>query len=135
MTAYIDPSPDNWQAFKDLPRNTPIHMLNLIKFHDLAQYPEGHPDRGNGITGREAYRKYVAGFRAVAEALGAKMVWQGDLECAVTGPADEWDEAFVMGYPDSTAFFAMVKDPGYQTDVIAHRTAAVKDSRLIRFGG
>ena len=135
MTSYIDPSPDNWQRFKDLPRDRPIHMLNLIKFHKLAQYPEGHPDHGNGISGREAYAKYAAGFRAVAEKLGAKMVWQNELECVVTGPKDEWDEAFVMGYPGSTAFFAMVKDDGYQADVVAHRTAAVKDSRLIRFGG
>ena len=135
MTNYIDPGPDNWQTFKDLPRDRPIHMLNLIKFHDLAQYPPGHPDHGKGVTGREAYRKYADGFRAVAEALGAQMVWQGDLECVVTGPADEWDEAFVMGYPNSAAFFAMIKDPGYQSEVIAHRTAAVKDSRLIRFGG
>jgi hypothetical protein len=39
---YIDPSRENWQAFKDLPRDTPIHMFNLIKFHDLAQYPADH---------------------------------------------------------------------------------------------
>ena len=135
MTSYIDPSPDNWQRFKDLPRDRPIHMLNLIKFHGLAQYPADHPDHGEGISGREAYAKYASGFRAVAEKLGAKMVWQGDLECVVTGPEGEWDEAFVMGYPNSAAFFAMVKDDGYQADVVAHRTAAVKDSRLIRFGG
>ena len=135
MTDYIDPSPENWQQFKDLPRDRPIHMLNLIKFHDLAQYPADHPDYAKGVTGREAYGKYANGFRAIAEGLGAKMVWQGDLECVVTGPGDEWDEAFVMGYPDSNAFFAMVKDPGYQAEVIAHRTAAVKDSRLIRFAG
>ena len=135
MAAYIDPSPDNWQRFKDLPRDRPIQMLNLLKFHDLAQYPEGHPDRDMGRTGREAYAIYAHGFREVAEKLGAKMVWQGDLECVVTGPEGEWDEGFVMGYPNSTAFFAMVKDDGYKSDVVAHRTAAVKDSRLIRFGG
>ena len=131
---YIDPSRENWALFKSLPRDTPIRMLNLIKFHDLAQYPADHPDHGKGVTGRDAYRTYAEGFRAVAERLGAKMVWQGDLECVVTGPADEWDEAFVMGYPDSVAFLAMVTDPGYKADVVAHRTAAVKDSRLIRFG-
>ena len=135
MTTYIDPSRENWQAFKELPRDTPIHMLNLIKFHDLAQYPADHPDHGNGRTGREAYQIYAAGFQGVAEKLGAKMVWQGDLECVVTGPAGEWDEAFVMGYPGSAAFFAMVMDPAYQSEVVAHRAAAVKDSRLIRFGG
>lgn len=135
MTSYIDPSPANWQSFKDLPRDRPIHMLNLIKFHDSAQYPADHPDHGKAISGREAYQKYSRGFQGVAEKLGAKMVWQGDLECVVTGPPGEWDEAFVMGYPNSAAFFAMVTDPAYKGDIVAHRTAAVKDSRLIRFGG
>ena len=135
MPAYIDPSRENWQAFKDLPRDTPIHMLNLIKFHELAQYPADHPDHGKGVTGRAAYRKYAAGFQAVAAKLGAKMVWQGELECVVSGPVGEWDEAFVMGYPDANAFLAMVMDDGYKADVVAHRTAAVADSRLIRFRG
>ena len=135
MTVYIDPSPENWQQFKNLPRDRPIHMLNLIKFHDLAHYPPDHPDHAKGVTGRQAYGKYANGFRAIAERLGAKMVWQGEMQCVVTGPADEWDEAFVMGYPDAKAFFAMVMDDGYKAEVVAHRTAAVKDSRLIRFAG
>ena len=131
---HIDPAPDNWAKFKSLPRDTPIHMLNLIKFHDLAQYPVDHPDHGKGVTGREAYRIYAEGFQDVAAKLGAKMVWQPPLECVVTGPADEWDEAFVMGYPNAGAFLAMVTDPHYIADVVPHRTAAVADSRLIRFG-
>ena len=135
MPGHIDPSPEGWELFKSLPRDTPIHMLNLIKFHDLAQYLVDHPDHGKGRTGREAYRIYARGFQGVAEKLGAKMVWHGELECVVTGPQGEWDEGFVMGYPSSTAFFAMVQDPAYKSDVVAHRTAAVKDSRLIRFGG
>ena len=134
MTAYIDPDRANWEAFKALPRDTPIRMLNLIKFHALAQYPADHPNHGQGVSGRAAYARYANGFKAVAAKLGAEMVWQGPLECTVTGPADEWDEAFVMGYPNAAAFLAMVTDPGYKADVVAHRTAAVADSRLIRFG-
>ena len=30
---------------------------------------------------------------------------------------------------------AMVKNPDYARDALPHRTAAVADSRLIRFGG
>ena len=61
MAGHIDPSRENWQAFKDLPRDTPIHMLNLIRFRDVAEYPEGHPLHGKGLTGREAYA--IAGVR------------------------------------------------------------------------
>lgn len=135
MAGYVDPDRDNWQRFKDLPRDTPIHMLNLIKFRDLAEYPEGHPNHGKGLTGREAYAIYAEGFQRLVADDGAAMVWQAPLECVVTGPEGEWDEAFVMGYPDSGAFMKMVKNEDYIRDVVPHRTAAVADSRLIRFRG
>ncbi|MFM2301399.1 MAG: hypothetical protein RLZZ84_1135 [Pseudomonadota bacterium] len=135
MAAHVDPDRANWQAFKDLPRDTPIHMLNLIKFRELADYPADHPNHGKGMTGAEAYAIYRAGFQALVAGSGAGMVWEGPMECVVTGPAGEWDEAFVMGYPNSAAFMAMVKDADYIRDVVPHRTAAVADSRLIRFAG
>ena len=135
MTAYVDPSRDNWQRFKDLPRAKPIHMLNLIKLRDLAEYPEGHPNHGKGLTGAQAYDICRAGFQKLVADDGAAMVWDAPLECVVTGPEGEWDEAFVMGYPNSAAFMAMVKNEDYVRDVVPHRTAAVADSRLIRFAG
>lgn len=135
MTTYVDPSRENWQRFKDLPRDTPIHMLNLIKFREHAEYPEGHPNHGKGLTGREAYAIYLEGFQRVVANDGAAMVWEAPMECVVTGPDGEWDEAFVMGYPNSGVFMAMVKNEEYIRDVVPHRTAAVADSRLIRFGG
>ena len=132
---HIDPSRENWAAFKALPRDTPIHMLNLIKLRELADYPAGHPEHGKGRTGREAYAIYKAGIAPIIAAAGGGMVWQPLMECVVTGPAGEWDEAFVMGYPNSAAFMAMVKNPHYIAEVVPHRTAAVADSRLIRFAG
>ena len=132
---YIDPAPENWAQFKALPRDTPIQMLNLIRFRERADYPRDHPNHGTGLTGAEAYAIYRAGFQALVAGSGAAMVWEAPLECTVTGPAGEWDEAFVMGYPNTGAFMAMVKDPYYIADVLPHRTAAVADSRLIRFAG
>lgn len=131
--AYIDPCRENWAAFKDLPRDTPIQMLNLIRFKVKADYPEGHPNHGKGMTGEEAYREYARAIGPILARVGAAMVWQGAFECVVTGPSDEWHDAFVMGYPSSAAFLEMVTDPEYKQHV-AHRTAAVEDSRLIRFG-
>jgi hypothetical protein len=135
MTGYVDPSRENWQAFKDLPRDRPIHMLNLIKFRELAEYPEGHPNHGKGLTGLEAYAIYREGFQRVVAGDGAAMVWEAPMECVVTGPPGEWDEAFVMGYPNSATFLAMVRNEEYVRYVVPHRTAAVADSRLIRFAG
>ena len=140
MTSHIDPTRENWTLFKSLPRDTPIQMLNLIKLRDRAEYPAGHPEHAKGLTGREAYAIYKAGIAPIIAAAGGGMVWpcgsdRGALECTVTGPAGEWDEAFVMGYPNSAAFMAMVKNPHYIAEVVPHRTAAVADSWLIRFAG
>ena len=134
MTVYVDPSRENFAVFKALPRDTPIHMLNLIKFRDLAEYSPDHPNHGKGLSGREAYAIYCTAFQALVADDGAAMVWKASLECVVTGPPGEWDEAFVMGYPNTGAFMAMVKNPHYIAEVLPHRTAAVADSRLIRFG-
>lgn len=130
---YVDPSRANFDAFKALPRDTPIHMLNLIRFKDKAEYPEGHELAGKGLSGREAYAHYMRTIQPVLERAGGKMAWKGAFECMVTGPEEwGWDETFVMGYPNAAAFMGMVKDPDY-APVVVHRQAAVQDSRLVRF--
>ena len=55
---YIDPSTANFEAFKNLPRDEPIHMLNLLLYRETAEYPEGHEHHGNGWSGRRAYQEY-----------------------------------------------------------------------------
>jgi len=135
MISHIDPSRENWQRFKALSRDKPIHMLNLIKFRDHAEYPPDHPNHGLGLSGREAYAIYLEGFQRLVGGQGAAMVWQAPIECVVTGPEGEWDEVFVMGYPCSDLFMAMVKNEDYIREVVPHRSAAVADSRLIRCAG
>ena len=129
---YVDPSRENFDRFKAMPRDTPIHMLNLIRLRPLADYPPDHPDHGRGLSGLDAYRAYGRTSAEVFARVGARQVWAGRPEAVVTGPADErWDLAFIAEYPSAGAFLAMVTDPDYREHV-KHRTAAVEDSRLIR---
>ena len=128
----VDPTRAQFDAFKALPRDAPIQMLNLIRLKPLADYPPDHPDHGKGLTGLEAYRAYGRTSRPIFERLGARQVWVGRPETVVTGPPDErWDLAFIAEYPNAAAFLAMVTDPDYREHV-KHRTAGVADSRLIR---
>jgi uncharacterized protein (DUF1330 family) len=130
--AYIDPDREAWDVFKNLPRDRPIHMLNLIKLKPKAAYPEGHPDHGKDLSGAEAYRAYGRAIGSVFERLGARTVWAGRPQVMVTGPRSEaWDLAFIAEYPNSQAFIDMVRDPHYREHVVPHRTAAVADSRLL----
>lgn len=130
---YIDPSPENFKAFKDLPRDEPIHMLNLLRYRDLAEYPQGHEHHGNGWTGRRAYQEYGTTSGPIFRRVGGSIVWRGSFQTMVTGPGDkDWHDGFVAQYPNSAAFFEMIKDPDYQLAVV-NRTAALADSRLMRF--
>jgi uncharacterized protein (DUF1330 family) len=133
MPYSIDPTRPQFEAFKALPRDTPIHMLNLIRLNSLANYPADHPNHGKGMTGLEAYREYGRSTAPLFKRLGGRQVWVGRPEAVVTGPADErWDLAFIAEYPNAGAFLAMVTDGEYREHV-RHRQAAVEDSRLIRF--
>ena len=133
MTAFIDPSRANFDAFKALPRDEPIHMLNLIRFRENAAYPDGHEHAGKGWSGRRAYEEYGATTGPIFRRVGGAIVWRGTFQTMVTGPDDEcWDEGFVAQYPGAAAFLEMIKDDDYQRAVI-NRTAALSDSRLVRF--
>lgn len=132
IMSHIDPDKDAWAIFKSLPRDQPIHMLNLIKLKPLADYPADHPDHGKGMTGLDAYRAYGRTTAALFRKLGGRQVWSGAPQVMVTGPQSEaWDIAFIAEYPNSAAFLAMVSDPEYRENV-KHRSAAVEDSRLLR---
>ena len=133
---YVDPSAEGWAAFKDLPRDRPIHMLNFVRYRDLAEYPAGHPCAQLGWSGQRAYEEYVSRLKVFLAPVGAGMVWDSPFECVVTGPQPfEWDKVFVMGFPSADAFFAMITAPEYKADIVPHRSAAVLDSRLVRYAG
>ncbi|HSJ78682.1 MAG TPA: DUF1330 domain-containing protein [Erythrobacter sp.] len=130
---YIDPSAANFQAFKDLPRDQPINMLNLLLYRDLAEYPEGHEHAGKGWSGRRAYQEYGKTSGPIFQRVGGSILWRGRFETMVTGPDGErWHDGFIAQYPNAGAFFEMIKDAEYQQAVV-NRTAALVDSRLARF--
>lgn len=132
MTHYIDPDRAQFDAFKNLDRETELNMLNLVKFNDLANYPGDHELARDGLTGAEAYALYGKETAPILEKVGGDIIWRGRYETTLIGPSDEtWDAMFIARYPNAHAFLAMVSDPEYQM-AVHHRQAAVKTSRLIR---
>lgn len=132
LIGHVDPTRPQFQLFKELDRDHPIEMLNLVSLRDRAVYPQGHALAGAGLTGAEAYRRYGAETAPLLARLGASILWRGAMQAMLIGPASEhWDHAFVARYPSAHAFLEMVTDQGYRRAVI-HRQAAVATSRLIR---
>ena len=129
MSHNIDPSKEQFEQFKNLPRDTPIMMLNLIALNKSANYKDA-----TIATGAEAYASYGTASGAIFSSVGGQIMWRGNPESMLIGPSDEhWDIAFIASYPNAAAFLAMVTNPDYQA-IVFHRQAAVKDSRLIRLG-
>lgn len=123
----IDPTREQFTAFKELPRDQPVNMLNLVRLLDKAAYADGRE-----ATGAEAYAAYGQASAPIFQRIGGTILWRGMPECVLIGPAEEaWDVAFIARYPTGGAFLEMVTDPAYQA-IVFHRQAAVADSRLIR---
>jgi uncharacterized protein (DUF1330 family) len=130
--AYIDPTRAAFDAFKALPRDEPIEMLNLVRYRTAAVYPDGHECAGNGWSGAEAYAEYGRTSGPIFQRVGGQVIWRGQMRLMLTGPSDErWDAVFIARYPSAGAFLAMVTDVDYRVAVV-HRQAAVETSRLIR---
>ncbi len=128
--SHIDPERDQFEAFKDLPRDTPINMLNLVRLKDKADYAGTAPD--GVVTGADAYKAYSRESGPVFARVGGSILWRGAPELMLIGPKDKaWDLAFVARYPNAGAFMEMVTDPAYR-EAVKHRQAAVLDSRLLR---
>lgn len=132
MSAHIDPTRAQFDAFKSLDRDHPVEMLNLVQFRSKAHYPDDHPLADVGLTGAEAYREYGKDTAPILEKVGGSILWRGGFQTTLIGPEDEaWDAMFIARYPNAGAFLQMVTDPDYQKAVV-HRQAGVHTSRLIR---
>lgn len=127
MAEFVDPTKEQFAAFREDERPGPIHMLNLVRLRDRAAYPD---DRE--ATGEEAYRAYARASGPVFRRVGGRQYWIGRFEHTVIGPpAERWDRVFIAEYPSVDAFVRMIRDPEYRA-AVKHRQAAVLDSRLIR---
>src|SRR3954449_6493229 len=111
--------------------NTPVFMVNLLRYRERAEYAGGNvlPP----CSGRQAYtERYVPAFRAIAAADGVKVFWLGAALAGLVVPAGEhWDHIGIVEYPAFSAFRRIVESPDYRANAEPHRKAALADWRLI----
>lgn len=126
----INPRPEQLAQFSsELPADTPLLMLNLLRYQAQAQYPQDAAH--SACSGREAYRRYSQTALAKVQGVGGEVQVMAAVQLALIGPSDEqWDEVLLVRYPDKAAFLRMLADPEYQAATV-HRTAALADSRLL----
>jgi len=125
----IDPTREQIEALAAGDMESPITMINLLRFREHADYTEGFD--AEPCSGEQAYGRYAEGALAAVAKVGGRPIWGADAHQVVIGPETErWDQAFLVRYPSRAKFLEMVADPDYQA-IVPHRTAALEDSRLI----
>ena len=123
---YTSFDKERFSSFISNDRDGPIDMLNLVKLREKAVYEDGRE-----ATGADAYAAYGRDTAPIFSRLGGRIVWRGRMELMLIGPEISWDLCFIARYPGVEAFQEMIRDPEYRA-AMAHRQAAVQDSRLIR---
>lgn len=123
----IQPTKEQIQTLVEGPADTPVVMLNLLKFADRASGEAAE----EGMTGRDSFGRYGDGVRKLLEATGGRILWQGRADSVVIGgDDDEWDAVILVEYPSRKAFLEMTSSSEYR-EVGKSRTSALADSRLI----
>ena len=108
---------------------SPIVMLNLLKFREVAEYKDGRDEK---ISGREAYMRYGDAMRGIVEAGGGRMLISADLNDVVIGEVgDLWDVVAMVEYPSAAGFFAIAASPEV-AEIGVHREAGLAGQLLIR---
>lgn len=129
VTNAVFPAPEQAAAFFGGVEDGPFVMVNLLKFKDRAEYPDGSDGE---LSGREAYARYGAAVQACLASVGGKQVFAGAVTELMLGEAGElWDMVALAQYPSRAAMMAMVQSPEYQA-IEKHRMAGLKGQLNIR---
>ena len=117
------PEPEQIKALLANEDDSPICMINLLKFREKAEYEDG---RETTLTGAEAYDLYTQAFREILASHGGDLFFESTGEELILGEVEElWDAALVAEYPSRKAFYE-ISMSSEATDVRVHRTAGLE---------
>ena len=129
---FLEPTQESGAALfsRDIPGE--VVMLNLLSFRDVADYSE-HPELmpDEPISGREAYQKYMEFTAPFLKESGGELVFLAEGGQYFIGPQEQqWDLVLLVRQKSLADFMAFATNPEYLAG-LGHRTAALKDSRLL----
>ncbi|ODT86033.1 DUF1330 domain-containing protein [Phenylobacterium sp. SCN 70-31] len=118
----VHPEPKQAMQFFAGPEDGPFVMVNLLKFKEKAEYPDGSDSH---LTGLQAYNRYAVEVRKLVEGLGGRIRFNGQVTGLLLGEVEElWDAVGLAEYPSLKAFQAMAMSPEMQA-IEHHRKAGL----------
>ncbi|ELB2903460.1 DUF1330 domain-containing protein [Vibrio alginolyticus] len=116
------PSDSQMDRLKSSPDSGEIHLLNLFKFREKAEYADG---RESTLTGREAYDLYGHPMAKILEKYGAKVVFYSEITGLILGQVEElWDSFVIVRYPSRQALVEMTSSEEFKA-LSVHREAGL----------
>ena len=103
--------------------DSPISMVNLLKFKDKAEYEDG---RKTDLTGKQAYSIYAIEVVNHLNKVGAEIIFGGEVSRLMLGEVEDlWDSIAIARYPSRKAMLQMMMDKDYQESA-KHRSAGLE---------
>lgn len=117
------------EAFAARDADTPVSMVNLLKFKDKATYDADRLETAENLTGQEAYARYGVEVAKILAKLGAKTLFAGPANGLLIGDGD-WDMVAIVEYPNRATLLNMSTSEEYKA-VHYHRDAGLAHQLLI----
>ncbi len=107
LTNQVLSRKEDFLAFiNNYPSNTPVVMVNILKFKDRSGIGEE--------TGKEAYKRYARNVTPLLAKVGGKFLWAGKVNQVIIGDQDHKpDQILIVQYPSKEAFLEMATSEEY----------------------
>jgi uncharacterized protein (DUF1330 family) len=106
--------------------DSPIYMVNLMKYHEVAQYTaDASVDKP--ISGREADDRYNPA--SILAKIGANMMLVGDVVKSHVG-SENWDRIAVVRYPSRKSFIDMQSRKDFSEKHV-HKAAGMQRTIIV----
>lgn len=125
MKIAMGPEADQIKELMEGPKDTPVVMVNLLRFNKTADVP------GEEISGMESYMRYAEPMRKLVESHGGRFIWSGSVDSHVVGRSDvDFEVVALVEYPSREVFAKITTTPEFQ-EISVHRTNGLEGQWLI----
>lgn len=119
------PTAEQFAALAAFPDDTPVVMVNLLRFKDKADAPD------EGLSGEDAYRRYSVEMIKFVESKGGRVIWSGRIDSQVVGTQGEgFHMVGLVEYPSRKAFMEIATSD-HVREIGVHRAAGLEGQWLL----